>query len=87
MELKNMKHEETKNVEVYYEQIHKLVHGLQVLTTNNFLTIVFETGLQSYLKITTIGMKQSTLQQHKEAIMLCEEGMTIVEARSALLVP
>ncbi len=82
-----MKHEETKNVEVYYEQIHKLVHGLQVLTTNNFLTIVFETGLQSYLKITTIGMKQSTLQQHKEAIMLCEEGMTIVEARSALLVP
>ncbi len=74
-------------MEVYYEQIHKLVHGLQVLTTNNFLTIVFETGLQSYLKITTIGMKQSTLQQHKEAIMLCEEGMTIVEARSALLVP
>jgi hypothetical protein len=27
-----------------------------------------------------------TLQQHKEVAMLCEEGMIIVEARSALLV-
>jgi hypothetical protein len=27
MELNNMKQEETKRVEVYYEQIHKLVHG------------------------------------------------------------
>ncbi len=32
-------------------------------------------------------MKLSTLQQHKEAAMLCEEGMTITKARSALLVP
>jgi hypothetical protein len=32
-------------------------------------------------------MKQLTLQQHKEATMLCEEGMTIAKARSALLVP
>jgi len=28
MELKNMKHEETKRVEVYYEWIQKLDHGL-----------------------------------------------------------
>jgi hypothetical protein len=28
MELKNMKQEETKRVEVYYERIQKLVHGL-----------------------------------------------------------
>jgi hypothetical protein len=32
MELKNMKQEETKRVEVYYEWIQKLAHGLQVLT-------------------------------------------------------
>jgi hypothetical protein len=32
-------------------------------------------------------MKRSTLQQYKEAMMLCEKGMIIVEARSALLVP
>jgi hypothetical protein len=57
MELKNMKQEETKRVEIYYEQIQKLVHGLQVPTTNNFLTIVFRVGLQSYLKIMTVKMK------------------------------
>jgi hypothetical protein len=37
-----------------------------------FLTIVFTAGLQSYLKIVTTRMKQSTLQQHKEVSMLCE---------------
>jgi hypothetical protein len=62
MELKNMKQEEIERVEVYYEQIQKLAHGLQVLTINNLLTIVFKVGLQSYLKIATIGMKWSTLQ-------------------------
>jgi hypothetical protein len=36
------------------------------------------------------GMKWSTwltLQQHKEAIMLCEEKMIIIEARNAFSVP
>jgi hypothetical protein len=28
MELKNMKQEEIKRVEIYYEQIQKLAHGL-----------------------------------------------------------
>ncbi len=32
-------------------------------------------------------MKWSTLQEHKEATMLCEEVMITAEARSALLVP
>jgi hypothetical protein len=45
MELKNMKQEEIKKVEVYYEQIQKLAHGLQVPTTKIFLTIVFRVGL------------------------------------------
>jgi hypothetical protein len=40
-----MKQEETKKVEVYYELIQKLVHGLQVPTIDNFLTIVFRVGL------------------------------------------
>ncbi len=64
-----------------------MAHGLQVPTTYNFLTIVFRVVLQSYFKIVTARMKQSTLQEHKEAAMLCEEGMTIVEVRSALLMP
>jgi hypothetical protein len=75
MELKNIKEEEIERVEVSYDQIQKLAHGLQVPTTNNFLTIVFRAGLQSYLKIAIIWMKQSTLQ-HKEVVMLCEEDMT-----------
>ncbi len=32
-------------------------------------------------------MNQSTLQQHKEVAMLCEEGMTTAKVRNALLVP
>jgi hypothetical protein len=73
-------------VEVYYERIQKLVHGLQVPTINNFLTIVFRAGLQSYFIITTSGMKRSILEEHKKATMLCEEGMTIIEAKNAPLI-
>jgi hypothetical protein len=57
MELKNMKHEETKMVEVYYEWIQKLVHGVQVPPIDNFLTSVFRVGLQSYLRIIIAKMK------------------------------
>jgi hypothetical protein len=32
-------------------------------------------------------MKWSTLEHHKEAILLCEKGMTTIEARNALLIP
>ncbi len=74
-------------MEVYYEWIQKLTNGLQITTTNSFLTILFKTGLQSYIKIVTTRMKWLTLQQHKEATMLCKEGMTITEARNALKVP
>jgi hypothetical protein len=74
-------------VEVYYEWIQKLAHGLQVPTIANFLTIVFRANLQSYFKIASARMKWSTLQQHKETSMLCEKGMTTTKARSALLVP
>jgi hypothetical protein len=45
METKSMKQEETERVEVYYERIQKLVHGLQVPTRDNFLIIVFRAGL------------------------------------------
>jgi hypothetical protein len=86
MELKNMKQEEIERVEFYYEQIQKLVHRLQVATIDSFLTLVFKTCLYSYLRSATTRMKRSTLQQHKEATMLCEKGMTTTKARSALSV-
>jgi hypothetical protein len=41
MELKNMKQEEIERVEVYYEWIQKLAHGLQIPTIDSFITIVF----------------------------------------------
>jgi len=43
-------------VEVYYEWIRKLINGLQIQNTNNFLTTMFQIGLQSYIIIVTIGM-------------------------------
>ncbi len=48
---------------------------------------MFRTGLQSYLITTITRMKWSTLQQHKEVTMLCEEGMNTTKTKSALLVP
>jgi len=41
-----MKHEETKRVEVYYERIQKLAHGLQVPTIDKNFTILFRACLQ-----------------------------------------
>jgi hypothetical protein len=55
MELKNMKQKDTAKVEVYYEQIQKLAHGLQVSTIDNFLTIMFRVGLQLNLIIVIEG--------------------------------
>jgi hypothetical protein len=36
---------EIERVEVYYEWIQKLAHGLKVLTTHNFMTVVFKASL------------------------------------------
>ncbi len=44
-----MKQEEIERVEVYYEWIQKLAHGLQIPTIDSFITIVFWVGFQSYL--------------------------------------
>ncbi len=82
-----MQQEETKRVEVSYEWIQELAHGLQVPTIDNFLTTMFKASWQSYLRIVIARMKRSTLQQHKEAMMLCEENMTVLETRSVLSVP
>ncbi len=37
--------QEIEKVEVYYDKIQKLVHGLQIPTTNNFLTTLFRACL------------------------------------------
>jgi hypothetical protein len=52
-----MTQEKIKKVEVYYEQIQTLAHGLQLPTTNSFLTNMLKAGLQSYFRIVTTRMK------------------------------
>jgi hypothetical protein len=73
-------------VEVYYERLLKLANNIQHKTTNSFLTNIFKFGLQPYLHVVTKGMKRETLQQHKEATLVCEEGVFEVKAISNLLI-
>jgi hypothetical protein len=40
-----MKQESTQIVEVFYERLLKLANNLKTPTTNNFLTIVFQSRL------------------------------------------
>ncbi len=40
-----MKQKEIEKVEVYYEKIQKLVHGLQIPTIDSFSTTMFKMGL------------------------------------------
>jgi hypothetical protein len=53
----------------------KLVNYLQVKTTNVFLTIIFRTSLQPYLRLATTGMARDTFIKHKE-VVICEESTT-----------
>ncbi len=82
-----MKQEKNEKVEVYYEKLLKLANSFQHKTTNSFLTIIFGYGLQPYLRVAITRMKRETLQQHKEATLICEEFFFKVEAISSLCVP
>jgi hypothetical protein len=66
-----MKQEKNERVEIYYEKLLKLANSLQHKTIDRI-------GLQPYLHVATIGMKRETLQQHKEATLVCEEGISEV---------
>ncbi len=61
MQLKNMKHEKNERVEVYYERLLKLVNSLERRTIDSFLTIIFKSRIQPYMRGTTIGMKRETM--------------------------
>jgi hypothetical protein len=74
-------------MEVYYERLLKLANSLQLKTTNNFLAIVFISGLQPYLRVAIVGMKRKTLQQHKKVDLVCEKGICKVKVISNLSVP
>ncbi len=53
--------EKNERVEVYYERLLKLPNSLQQHITNSFLTIIFKSRLQPYLRVATTGMKKKTL--------------------------
>jgi hypothetical protein len=48
-----------------------MVNCLQVQTIDVFFTIVFTIGLLPYFGLTTTGMKQDTLIEHKE-VVICD---------------
>jgi hypothetical protein len=82
-----MKHEKNDRMEVYYERLLKLANSFQYKTTNSFLTIIVRFGLQPYLHVAITSMKRETLQHHKEATLVCEEGIFEVEAISNPSIP
>jgi hypothetical protein len=82
-----MKQEKNGRMEVYYEILLKLTNGLQHRTTNSFLTTVFKSRLQPYLRVTTTNMKRETLQQHEETTLVCEKGIFELEFINNLLAP
>ncbi len=53
-----MKQEKNERVEVYYEKLLKLANSLQHMIIDNFLTIIFKSGLQPYMCVTTKGKKK-----------------------------
>jgi hypothetical protein len=57
-----------------------LANSHQHKIIDNFLTIIFKFGLQPYLYVTIAGMKRKTLKQHKEVTLVCEKGISEVEA-------
>jgi hypothetical protein len=85
--MKNTKHEKNEKVEVYYERLLKLVNSFQHKIIDSFLTIFFIFGLQPYMCVATTSMKRETLHQHKEATLVCEEGIFEVEAIKNLSIP
>jgi len=56
-----MKQEKNERMEVYYERLLKLANSLQYMTIDSFLTTIFNSGLQPYLRVTTAGMKKEIL--------------------------
>jgi hypothetical protein len=57
----------------------EITNCLQVKTTNVFFTIVFRIGLLPYFILTTTGMKQDTLIEHKEVVVVCDQESSPVD--------
>jgi hypothetical protein len=74
-------------MEVYDEKLMKLANSLHHKTIDSLLTIIFRSGLQPYLHVGIVGMKRETLQQHKEAILVCEERIFYIKTINNMSIP
>jgi len=53
--------------------------------TNVFLTMVFKTSLQPYLKVATTCMTRNTLIKHKEVVMIYEKNGWVIVNYNVLI--
>jgi len=72
-------------MEVYYEYLLKLANSLQFKATYVFITIVLITSLLPYLQLTIVGIKQNTLIEHKEVVLVYEENEHVDVSYNILL--
>jgi hypothetical protein len=71
-------------MEVYYEQLLKLMNSLQTQTIDSFLNIMCRSRLQPYLRVATTRMKWETLQHHKKETFINGKGISKVETNNLL---
>jgi len=85
MKLRNLQQQVSKHIKIYYEHLLKLVNCLQMKAINVFLTTIFRTCLQPYLRLATIVMTRDTMIKHKEATMICEESGPIITKNNGFI--
>ena len=76
MALQNIKQGPKERVEEYYERVEKLSNFLCRPADDGFLNSIFRAGFLPYLCLATAGLQRDTLFNHKEAAVLCEEGVS-----------
>ena len=76
MALRNIKQGPKERVEEYYERVEKLSNSLRIPADDGFLNSIFIAGLLRYLRLATAGLQRDILFNHKEAAILCEEGVS-----------
>jgi hypothetical protein len=64
----------------------KLANCLYVKATDVFITIIFRTCLQPYLRLAITGMTKDTLTKHKKVVVICEENGKVITNYNALII-
>jgi hypothetical protein len=86
MQLRNFQQQVGERIKVYYKCLLKLVNYLQMKAINVFLTSIFRTSLQPYLRLVTASMTKNTLIKHKEIVIICEESGLVIANYNILII-